>query len=115
MKGKGISLYLSKCKRDITMRKRKIAGFLQQVVHLIGMKPLGEPVFRKGSKHLPGLTGVQIIETSHITFHCFKEDIGYLFDVVSCKDFDEDKLMRFMREYFRPKRFKINALYEIRN
>ena len=43
-----------------------------------------------------GLTGIVVIETSHIALHCWDEKMPYLLqlDVYSCKEFDEQIIFK---------------------
>ena len=113
LNGYGFSITLKKCEVDITDNKNELKKFLDDVVENVEMYKLGDAVFRTGSMHLPGISAIQVIETSHIAIHCFSKDISYMFNIESCKRFNVTKLKCFLVDYFNPKDFKINAQYEV--
>ena len=71
---------------------------LREIVEKIEMTAYKEPmVFRFGQGNQIGLSGVQLIETSLISFHTndMKKDL-YL-DVFSCKSFSTDDLEEYLK------------------
>ena len=113
IEGKGMSLSLHNCQIDITNNREELCKFLKDIVTLAKMNGLGPSHIVKGAAHLPGLTGVQIIETSHIALHCFSKNTSYMFNIESCKDFNENRLKIYILQKFKPKTYRINALYTI--
>ncbi len=77
--------------------------FLRNLVKNIDMKiikgPFASYVDAEGNK---GLTGVVMIETSHIAFHIWDEpNPGLLqFDLYTCGSLDVDKVMTILNNYF---------------
>jgi len=77
--------------------------FLRNLVNSIDMKiikgPFASYVAAEGNK---GLTGVVMIETSHIAFHIWDEpNPGLLqFDLYTCGSLDVDKVMTILNNYF---------------
>jgi len=67
------------------------------------MKKLGEVIINKGSEGLPGLSAIQMIETSHIALHTFSNNNSYMFSIESCKNFDDNKLMIFLLRFLQTK------------
>jgi len=69
-----------------------ISGFLNDLTHYIGLKPMGFPHLDKyKGPHAAwnGFSATQHIETSHITMHMF--EFGYAFiDIFSCMPFAKD-------------------------
>jgi S-adenosylmethionine/arginine decarboxylase-like enzyme len=45
-----------------------------------------------------GWTGCAIISTSHITIHTWPEIGKYMFDLVSCKDFDQTAVKKYIED-----------------
>ena len=103
MRGKGLSMTLVNCKTNISSDKNEITKFFDKVVNLITMNKLGKLVINEGSESLPGLSAVQMIETSHIALHTFSNNNCYMFSVESCKSFDASKLTLYLMDYFGPK------------
>lgn len=76
---------------------------LRDLVHFLKMKILQGPfssyVNEDGNK---GITGVVMIETSHIAFHIWDEkDPAFIqFDIYTCGDLDEVATLEKLREMF---------------
>jgi S-adenosylmethionine/arginine decarboxylase-like enzyme len=111
--GKGMSIIFLNCKRDICSNEKALRGFMRRIVNLVDMNFLGDTKIEQGADYLPGLSAVQIIETSHIALHCFSESKNYMFNIESCKDFDHRRLELYLARYLRPGTYHINALYNI--
>ena len=91
-----------------------IIDFITQLVDLIDMDPVGEPVAHhidKDRGNIGGFTVVQIIHTSTITFHSYDEAKDLYLDIFSCKDFDEKLALDFTKEYFLPEEVFHQTIY----
>ncbi len=67
----------------------------------------------KGAKHLPGKSAIQMIETSHVACHAFSNTKSYLFSIESCRNFNVNTVKKYLKEYLKPKLFKINSTYVV--
>src|SRR5688500_1433310 len=68
-----------------------VRQFLKELVPAIKMVPFGEPqVFYFNDCNGAGVTGVQIITTSTITFHGDADGMCVYLDVFSCAPFEEN-------------------------
>jgi S-adenosylmethionine/arginine decarboxylase-like enzyme len=101
------------CSRDICDDEKALCALMKRIVKVVDMKPLGDTKIEKGKDELPGLSAVQIIETSHIALHCFSTPINYMFNIESCKDFDHRKLELYLARFLEPAEYHINGLYNI--
>ena len=91
-----------------------IIDFIKKLVNLIDMDPVGEPIAHhidKDRGNIAGFTVVQIIHTSTITFHTYDEAKDLYLDIFSCKDFDENLVLKFAREYFMPEEVSHQTIY----
>ncbi len=92
----------AKVKNPINSEQQGI-DFLTNLVNRIDMKiikgPFASYVDKKGNK---GLTGVVMIETSHIAFHIWDEvDPGLVqFDLYTCGKLDLEKVLSIFKETF---------------
>ena len=78
-----------------------IYRFTKQLVKDIDMVAYGEPqIVNFGSGNKAGYTLVQLIETSNICAHFVNEDNTMYLDVFSCKEYDNDVVIRLVQEYF---------------
>ena len=78
-----------------------------------GQKKVVNPQIFGGSKKLPGITGVAIIETSHISIHTFSDTKKINFDIYSCRHFSNESVLRHFRKNFSPKKLTIKGCQRI--
>ena len=71
---------------------------LSELPALIGMKVLAGPYVVEGVPENPGWTGFVIIDKSHISIHTFDEGNKISVDVFSCKSFDEEVVVSYLKE-----------------
>ena len=83
---------------------------LSELPALIGMKVLAGPYVVEGFPENPGWTGFVIIDKSHISIHTFNEGNGVSVDVFSCKTFDEEVVVRYLKEHLPFKTLKTRML-----
>ena len=85
--------------------------FLKEMPVHIDMTPISELVLFHYTGLVSedsGITGFQIIATSHISIHSFEKK-GYCFiDIFSCQHFDTDKAIEYINQLFQPKKIEIN-------
>lgn len=74
---------------------------LRKIPKIMGMRTLGRFQIGEGNNNLPGFSGIQMIETSHIAIHSFDKQKKVWIDILSCKAFDKDKVINFLSETFR--------------
>ena len=90
-----------------------VYNFIKNLVRDIDMEPIGEPYIEYTAAAFSdkaGFTAVQIIVTSSIVAH-FIDSTGDLYlDVFSCKEFDNDTVIKSIQDTFAPKRIRTNYL-----
>jgi S-adenosylmethionine/arginine decarboxylase-like enzyme len=92
-----------------------IYNFVKTLVKDIDMVAYGEPqIVNFGSGNKAGYTLVQLIETSNICAHFVPDDgMGgnamYL-DVFSCKEYDDEVVIRLVKNFFGAKYIRPNYL-----
>lgn len=99
---------ISKSNKKLKDRKA-IRIALEKIAFIIEMKTLVDPVVVKG-RTLPGVSGFVIIEESHISIHTFTDKNYLNIDVFSCKPFDPDKVIEFIKEYFELEKIWISSV-----
>lgn len=112
--GPHITLDLSGCKRESLTSFQLVRDILDELPTLIGMHKIIPPyVIQYDEGKCPedwGITGIVIIAESHISIHTYPEK-GYVFiDIFSCKNFDEEKAVRYLRNIFQPQKSTINVV-----
>lgn len=98
--GRHLILDLKCFDKELMENKKVITDILNQCVSKINMVKLNEPVVLDGASYNKGVTGFQIIETSHISIHTFSDKNKISFDLYSCKDFNEDIIRNYLLEIF---------------
>ena len=94
------------CRRIDTEKAGDLAhvfNVLNELPERIGMTKITQPYVFPYSGLVPedkGVTGVVIIAESHLTFHSFTEKDYFFFDMFSCKPFDVQAAMDYIREAF---------------
>ena len=93
-----------------------IRVFIKELVNKIDMVAYGEP----NIAYLPtpktpeksGWSVVQLIYTSSITCHFADESGDFYLDVFSCKKFEKDIVIEYVKQYFSP--FSVKEKYLLR-
>lgn len=74
--------------------------FLVHLTHTIGMNVLKGPIVAKGIPENPGLSGIVIIDFSHISVHTFTDTHEALVDIFSCKPYNQKRAIAEAVSYF---------------
>ena len=83
--------------------EEQLTEWLKDFIEFIGMKILMGPYVKyctmEGNR---GITGIAVIESSHIAIHIWDEpNPGILqLDIYSCKEFDLNEVILHLEEYF---------------
>jgi len=93
---------------EINLTKEEVKNFLFELAKLINLHIINGPVVEEGTAK-PGLTGMIIIEESHIAVHTFTnvEPSEFWLDILSCKQFDKQKVIEFFQNKFNFKKIDI--------
>lgn len=101
--GYHLLLDISDCNHDIDDPK-KVESFIADLVKALKMKTIGDPmVVKVEGEDGRGVTAVQIITTSTITFHGDNDKWSVYLDVFSCKEFEPETAIGLVKQYFAPK------------
>jgi S-adenosylmethionine decarboxylase len=79
------------------------------------MTIIGEPLVFKVSSTIPkysdwGLSGFVILLESHISFHTWPKEGFVAMDVYSCKDFNHENTVKYLKNYWRPKKMRTKVI-----
>ena len=69
--------------------------------NMLNMQTLGYPIiydYKNSDPKLEGLTGFQIILTSHISFHTWIKEGTLKMDIFSCRFFDANRIKDFLKK-----------------
>ena len=114
MYGPHLMLDCYECDRKALDDLNTAYRFLDKLPEKIRMTKITKPyIFRyEGTKPIDrGITGVVIIAESHISIHTYPEKNYVTIDVYSCKDFEPEIAVNFVKEVFKPKEINKKFLY----
>ncbi len=98
------------CKDEVCGNLEHCYSYLDKLVYYIGMKQQEPPsVFRTNRKSFPdktGLSGWVPLADSSIVIHTLSKKRFISIDVYSCKKFDPEKVVKFTKRYFTPKKIE---------
>lgn len=98
------------CKPNVCGNLNHCYSYLNNLVDFIGMKRQEPPsIFRTDRKSFPdkaGLSGWAPLAESSIVIHTLSKHNFITIDVYSCKEFDKDKVIKFTKRYFEPKKIE---------
>ncbi|MBS3172023.1 S-adenosylmethionine decarboxylase [Candidatus Woesearchaeota archaeon] len=98
--GRHIRLEVYGVSKEVTNDYHLFYSFLKELPAKVKMGALTPPIIVKGIPENPGLTGVLVIDYSHITFHAFTNKNRINFDLYSCKDFDSEVVIKHAEKFF---------------
>ena len=82
-----------------------IIGFFDDLIDTLGMVRLGDCAIRRVNQpDNQGISATQMTTTSHISFHADEISMGFYLDVMSCKPFDNEKVLALVRDTFEPQK-----------
>jgi S-adenosylmethionine/arginine decarboxylase-like enzyme len=109
--GYHLMLDMNGCNEHIN-EPEKVKKFLILLVDRLQMHPLGKPiVVYVDTPEGKGVSAVQIITTSTITFHGDADGNCVYLDVFSCKEYAEKDVIELVNICFEPKAIRKNWLY----
>ncbi len=98
---------------EILSSVEAITNFLDELPKEIEMTKIMPPyVFKYDGGDKPedwGISGFVIIAESHISIHTFPEKEYFSLDIFSCKDFDIDKAIEIIKNYFKTDKLEIRT------
>jgi S-adenosylmethionine decarboxylase len=93
---------MSKCNENIDSTEA-VKQFFGELIKELDMKPLSDIMVKKvDGEEGRGISAVQMITTSSITFHSDDEERSVYLDVFSCKNFKEKQVLDFAKDFFQP-------------
>ena len=102
-----------------------VRNFIMIAIENLGMRPLGEatihdveldikklnqePFEDEGGASIQ-LVGYNTLSTSHLAIHCWPFRDEFHLDIYSCRDFNKEYIINFIKEYFRCFKMKVSDL-----
>lgn len=98
-----------------------VERFLKGAVHAVGMRPLAAPQMHDVALDLAkmnvepfedegGVTGVVVLSTSHCSIHTWPLRNYFVFDLYSCRDFNDNKVLRALSSSFGIMNYRVSDL-----
>lgn len=79
--------------------------FMKDLLSLLNMNVLIEPQFKLSKQR--AWTGIMGIITSHISFHYWIDERYLQLDIYSCKQFDKEKAITFIKNFWKSNEGKV--------
>jgi S-adenosylmethionine/arginine decarboxylase-like enzyme len=100
-----------------------IRQFITDLVHRVGMQPLGEPLVhdvpveieklgREPFEDEGGISVLCCLSTSHVAIHTWPLRNEFHLDLYSCRFYDRDEVLSFLRDVFHVERTKVTDVTE---
>lgn len=83
---------------DGSISSETVERILRELPARIDMNILDGPHVVKGVPENPGVTGIEVIDKSHIAIHTFDENNTISIDVYSCKPFNAKNAVGYLKE-----------------
>lgn len=93
--------------------KEKLDEFFEKLCVISKMTPVGKPKYWHETSqipHLMGYSGIQFIKTSNILIHTLDITKDAYINFFSCKDFDIDTVVDFIKKHFEPTHVKLTLI-----
>jgi S-adenosylmethionine/arginine decarboxylase-like enzyme len=102
---------MSKCNERIDSVDA-VETFFDELIEELDMKPLSDIMIKKvEGEDGRGISAVQMITTSSITFHSDDDKRSVYLDIFSCKDFNPKQALKFVCDFFQPKEHAAQMIY----
>lgn len=103
--GKHLIIDAYGCSQKATFDVEIIKKMLLDVTKMIELKPLSDTLIYEVDESMiekseTGVTGGIIFMESHFTFHSFPYKNYFSADIYSCKDFNHEKVVAYIRNLF---------------
>ena len=79
--------------------KETVQHILTDLPSKIDMHILDGPHVMEGVPENPGITGIEVIDKSHIAIHTFTENNTISIDVYSCKTFNAKTVVEYLKKH----------------
>lgn len=97
------------CDKKKINNKGVICDMLKELPELIGMKRISKPhIINYKAEQEPesGITGFVLLAESHISIHTYPKKGYFAFDIFSCKEFDVNNAVDYVKGKFGAKKIK---------
>ena len=97
-------------------KKKRLDAFFSELVVLSDMQAVGKPKYWKECSnipHLKGYSGIQFIKTSSILIHTLDILQSAYINFFSCKDFDPDQVVEFIKNHFEAEKISYKVINRI--
>jgi S-adenosylmethionine/arginine decarboxylase-like enzyme len=90
----------------------KVRAFLRELVGKLDMHPIGAPmIVYVDTEEGEGVSGVQLITTSTLTFHGDVNGMRAFIDVFSCKAYSVTTVLELIDSWFQPEKCTHRFIY----
>ena len=110
--GNHLTIDAFNCSSDLN-NKELVENILNQLPELIGMNKITEPKvvrYTHENTNESGITGFVIVAESHIAIHTYPNKKFLSADIFSCKEFNYDKAIEYIKEKFNAEKVETNVI-----
>ncbi len=110
--GKHLTVDMYGADEKLLSDSKGVFRFLNILPKKIGMRKLADPcvVVCKSEKYKEsGIAAFVLLYESHISCHTWPEYRYVSIDVYSCRDFNEEKTMRYIKKFWKGERVKVKV------
>jgi S-adenosylmethionine/arginine decarboxylase-like enzyme len=101
------------CNKEIDSEKDIKEFFHNMIINKLKMKELSDVLFEKvdDPEDGRGISAIQMLTTSHISLHGDDKGNKIFLDIFSCKFFEKEPVLKYIHEFFRPKRMVYREIF----
>lgn len=105
-------IFIGYCRNEINLTNRELFySLLKYLPQLIEMKAIGDPII-SAAQNNPGLECYVPIDTSNITISTYTNELKIVGCIHSCKDFNYNKVIKYIKSSFDFVDIKFLTFYE---
>lgn len=88
-----------------SLKEGDLKEFMEELLKVINMNALIKPQFKLS--HQKAWTGIMGVITSHVAFHYWVDEQYLQLDIYSCKKFDRNKAVDFIKKFWKAKEGRV--------
>ena len=111
--GQHLLVDMSETDNKIKSKKQIDEFFHELILDKLKMEILSDTVFKEVNdrKEGHGISGMIMLTTSHVSLHADDNHNKVFLDVFSCRYFEKEPVLKYIYEYFKPKRMAYREVF----
>lgn len=111
--GVHLTIDIENCNREKLIDNKFIYRLLSDLPSKLNMQKITLPYtmeWKDKFSNIPGITGFVVIAESHCSIHTFPEQDYVFMDIFSCRHFETEKIIEFLKKEFGSDKATINII-----